>query len=448
MQIGGERGLARGEFRRVVVFAQQLLSKVGALAARRGLDGRQDRGDAVGEHHAECVTKRLVRADEEHALAVLEEVQPRLVEIRAQVIHDLLRERHLILPCRAHRAAHMPVHARTARGTAAFQRQGARHESRQVVLFEVLLGLEQRRESHRLSFLQGRPGGAGTRLLLPIGDGLLVAHDRDLLRLEFLERHPPAVALLVELAQRGLVAVVVCRPQQRTRGAAAGDVPIAPFDLLTLHGFLAIELLPRRQERVALDGRAVERNRPGADLVQQHSRVHRSEPHAMPLRALQEELRSAEHGIGAPARLDLPRDPCPRCGFGQKLDLQLRRCRPRVRARLARRTVVLPAVVAAKFTRPAIIRASRAGRTIRARPAARPVAALRRTRPAALATATAWAGRTPISAAPATVVTTATTALPRVALMVGIAVLRRALFQPVGKKFQVKLLGQITHGRT
>ena len=86
----------------------------------------------------------------------------------------------------------MPVQPARLAGAAAFERHAGFHELRQIGFAEVLLGIEERLEDDRLGFLRRGVGRRTARLLLPIRDRLLVAHDLDLLLLKFRKGHPPA----------------------------------------------------------------------------------------------------------------------------------------------------------------------------------------------------------------------------------------------------------------
>src|SRR5690349_3631750 len=99
---------------------------------------------------------RLRCRDIEHALAVLEEVQPGFHEIRAQAIHDLLRKMTFLFPRGAHGPGHEAVRTRAARLAAALERLPALHDLREILLLEMLLGIKSRFEGDRLRFFGRR----------------------------------------------------------------------------------------------------------------------------------------------------------------------------------------------------------------------------------------------------------------------------------------------------
>jgi hypothetical protein len=200
------------------------------------------------------------------------------------------------------------------------------------------------------------------------------------------------------------------------------------------------------QEGVALDDAAIERHRAVADLEKRHGRVARSDAHEVAFGAVEEKFGRAENGIRPTAGVNLFRDARRGVWLGQKLDLQLRGRGLALRARCIAAILRTPA--GPTIPSPPVALRPVAARTIPA--GARPTRAITgwpiRTRPAAISTGRASAASRTRPARPAVIAIPAGT-ISRVARVVGVRILGRAFFQPVGQKLEIKLLGQIAHRR-
>src|SRR5713226_9600432 len=95
------------------------------------------------------------------------------------------------------------------------------HQSRQIILPEMLLGFHGRIESRSSFFANGRIRDDLARLFLPLFNQSGIGHDLDL-SLIIGKTHPPAEALFVKAAKLRLIVVMIGRTKKRSEERRVG----------------------------------------------------------------------------------------------------------------------------------------------------------------------------------------------------------------------------------
>ncbi len=185
---------------------------------------------------------RLYRSDVLNPLLVFEEMQAARKQSAAQWVHELRGKRALPFPCVAHSVEKPRLRQLPACAAGHFKSARRLDLVIEIMLAEVRLDLGQRRECFLLGRDQRFKHRFRPRLLLPSLHRRRIAHDLDL-ALEIRERHPPAEALIVKLAQSGLIPVMIGGTQQRSRETASRDIGEVPFRRFA-HGRLLHVILP------------------------------------------------------------------------------------------------------------------------------------------------------------------------------------------------------------
>ncbi|NKB16545.1 MAG: hypothetical protein HC774_06260 [Sphingomonadales bacterium] len=169
----------------------------------------------------------LIYDDPRLTVIVASEFQRSWIEDRyGQLIGHVAREAALLFPGLPDGPAHAMLRATTARHPFDDELGAATQQGFEMVLPEVLLDFPHAAQGTR-RLLASAPRLHRANTLLPLFDDGGIAHDLDI-PLESLERHA-AKTFLVQATQRGLVGVVVGRPQQHTAGDVPGDIAEIPF---------------------------------------------------------------------------------------------------------------------------------------------------------------------------------------------------------------------------
>ena len=372
----------------------------------------------VGDRrHGEIEEVRARDGNVRDGFVNLEELQPRVGELLAQVRDEVQREAREILDDAPrdgaqrrgqNRAGRRAVHLPTLDG---LQQRGQMHFA------EVLFDLGERREFFWLGHVEAREAGREALVLEPFFHHDFVLHDFHA-GLEGVERHP-AKTLGVQRAQLFLVTVKIRRAENHAAHAALRDERVIALRRLTGRAFRRVERAEMFVERVANDVGLGEPQR--VVEVEDHERLHRlaigflrrRKTDHVTLGFLQHQRGDLEHRIRAARKFDLFHERLDAARLGEKFHFEFRQFHLRL-ARFLGATVTLPTITAA--ARPAARFAATAGARTGATTAGILRAARTTTTATTRSTATKTAAATAAAAAKSTAPTTARAAPARPAV--------------------------------
>src|SRR5260370_6576375 len=127
------------------------------------------------------------------------------------------------------------------------------------MLLEMPLRFRCRRKRDRRFVAQGRERRHFARVFLPFLDFGRIGDDLNL-ALVIGEAHPPAKALLVQIAEPALIIMLIGRDEERPAEFAAGDVGKISFDRLCLGDVDLVKILLSKTKRVPLEKLSIDRD--------------------------------------------------------------------------------------------------------------------------------------------------------------------------------------------
>src|SRR6266849_2849961 len=133
------------------------------------------------------------------------------------------------------------------------------HQSRQIILPEMLLGFHGRTESRSSFFANGRIRDDLARLFLPLFNQSGIGHDLDL-SLIIGKTHPPAEALFVKAAKLRLIVVMIGRTKKRSARTTTGNILEISFDRLRQRGLDLVKIFVRELKCPPLEKFSIKRN--------------------------------------------------------------------------------------------------------------------------------------------------------------------------------------------